>query len=264
MDRLIRILSLNKRLIIAFAAALCLHGIVLFLLSDSFPVQYETGEKGKRMAVSVSILSLDIDERTDKPPVSTDPGRTETDPDVYTVMKNPASKDESEDGSEDGSGIETPQMIEPQKVTNGRKEANEMEPVDSGSGTEIGIETADAADAEVSQKKRGGTTHTGRETAAARFTGTATPPTWESLIAGRSLAVPQYPSAAKRFGYEGVVRIAFTVTENGSVEDVRLLESSGHSILDREVISTITSSWSFHPPGRKLRLIKEFAFELER
>ncbi len=42
----------------------------------------------------------------------------------------------------------------------------------------------------------------------------------------------KYPDRARRSGIEGKVLLSFTVLENGIIEDVRVVSSSGHKILD--------------------------------
>jgi len=89
-------------------------------------------------------------------------------------------------------------------------------------------------------------------------------PSWTRLTEGRALPLPEYPAAAKRFGYEGTVRISLIIADNGDLKEANLLESSGHGILDRETLRTIRSSWSFHPPGREIEIVKDFVFRLQK
>ena len=42
----------------------------------------------------------------------------------------------------------------------------------------------------------------------------------------------KYPDKARRLGFEGRVLISFMVLENGKIDDVRVIGSSGHQILD--------------------------------
>ncbi|MEA2094985.1 MAG: energy transducer TonB [Pseudomonadota bacterium] len=57
---------------------------------------------------------------------------------------------------------------------------------------------------------------------------------------------PQYPYQATRRKIEGWVRVSFTVTETGTVEDVVLLESEPGGIFDRAAIRAV-SRWKFKP-----------------
>ena len=60
---------------------------------------------------------------------------------------------------------------------------------------------------------------------------------------------PQYPAAARRRGYEGTVRVEVLVDREGKVRDLRLVESSGHPMLDRAAIGTV-KGWRFEPARR--------------
>lgn len=42
-----------------------------------------------------------------------------------------------------------------------------------------------------------------------------------------------YPNLARRRGWQGVVTLAFQVTPQGAIEDIRVAASSGHGVLDR-------------------------------
>lgn len=48
--------------------------------------------------------------------------------------------------------------------------------------------------------------------------------------------MPDYPALAKRNNIEGSVKLSFLINRAGRVEKVRLLESSGHEILDKAAI----------------------------
>jgi protein TonB len=57
---------------------------------------------------------------------------------------------------------------------------------------------------------------------------------------------PPYPRKARRMGYEGIVMLKVLIDENGRVDDLMLLESSGHTILDRAALSAVRE-WQFEP-----------------
>ncbi len=48
--------------------------------------------------------------------------------------------------------------------------------------------------------------------------------------------LPDYPALAKRNNIEGNVKLSFLINRSGKVEEVRLLKSSGHGILDKAAI----------------------------
>jgi periplasmic protein TonB len=55
-----------------------------------------------------------------------------------------------------------------------------------------------------------------------------------------------YPKRARRRGYEGTVLLEVLVNKNGKVADLRILASSGYSILDRSAVNSV-KTWSFVP-----------------
>jgi protein TonB len=57
---------------------------------------------------------------------------------------------------------------------------------------------------------------------------------------------PRYPYQAKRRGIEGWVRVSFTVTGNGSVEDVVVEEAEPPGVFERAA-RTAVSGWKFQP-----------------
>ena len=62
----------------------------------------------------------------------------------------------------------------------------------------------------------------------------------------RQNPAPAYPSKARRLGYEGVVMLKVLVDENGRVDDLTVLESSGYPILDRTALASVRK-WLFEP-----------------
>ena len=61
---------------------------------------------------------------------------------------------------------------------------------------------------------------------------------------------PDYPGVALMRGWQGEVILDVHVAASGSVEKVRVVQSSGYSILDDEALKTIQQSWSFEPATR--------------
>lgn len=57
---------------------------------------------------------------------------------------------------------------------------------------------------------------------------------------------PTYPNNARLTKKQGTVVLKYLVTDNGSVKDIRILESSGSKELDKEAISKI-QRWKFQP-----------------
>ena len=57
---------------------------------------------------------------------------------------------------------------------------------------------------------------------------------------------PRYPAMARKRGYTGTVVLEVLVSRNGNVADLRVLSSSGHSILDTAALSSV-KNWLFEP-----------------
>jgi protein TonB len=62
----------------------------------------------------------------------------------------------------------------------------------------------------------------------------------------RQNPAPAYPQRARRMGYEGIVMLKVLVDENGRVDDLTVLESSGYPILDRTALASVRK-WLFEP-----------------
>jgi protein TonB len=78
---------------------------------------------------------------------------------------------------------------------------------------------------------------------------------------------PDYPPVAIRRGQEGSVLCAMRVGDDGRVEDVEILRSSGHPVLDRSA-SAALHRWIFEPAredGRAVpsRVLHQVAFKLD-
>lgn len=57
---------------------------------------------------------------------------------------------------------------------------------------------------------------------------------------------PEYPSLARRRGYQGTVILEVLIDRQGRVESQRIFESSGYDMLDRAAISSV-GNWVFEP-----------------
>ena len=66
--------------------------------------------------------------------------------------------------------------------------------------------------------------------------------------------MPAYPEEARKQGIEAVITVKFTVTEEGTVEDVAIVK--GHDLFDA-VVKAMVATWTFHPAtleGRPMRM----------
>jgi len=57
-----------------------------------------------------------------------------------------------------------------------------------------------------------------------------------SSIVQRSIT---YPNIARKMGWEGRVLLSITLSEDGSLKDVKVLESSGYQVLDKNAVDTV-------------------------
>lgn len=67
-------------------------------------------------------------------------------------------------------------------------------------------------------------------------------------IRDRIVKAISYPAMARKMGWHGQVKIAFVVCEDGGVRDVRVVDSSGHGLLDRNAVDTVKQVAPFPRP----------------
>ena len=80
--------------------------------------------------------------------------------------------------------------------------------------------------------------------------------------------LPVYPDSARRRGIEGYVKLAFTITADGKVENVRVVESSPANVFEREARRAAVR-WRFSPRTEDGRMVareavKTLQFRLEK
>ena len=80
--------------------------------------------------------------------------------------------------------------------------------------------------------------------------------------------LPIYPDSARRRGIEGYVKLAFTITADGKVENIRVLESSPANVFEREARRAAVR-WRFSPSSENGQLVareavKTLQFRLEK
>ena len=74
----------------------------------------------------------------------------------------------------------------------------------------------------------------------------------------------RYPEEAQNRGIEGRVLISFVVMSDGTVKDIKVVDSSGYTILDKNAIETVKNSAPFpKPPGNaELRMPINYVLEV--
>jgi protein TonB len=71
---------------------------------------------------------------------------------------------------------------------------------------------------------------------------------WRSEIVERISSVKEYPAAARAQGANGTAAVAFSVDRSGRVFGVRLVRSSGSSLLDEAAVATVRRANPVPPP----------------
>lgn len=74
---------------------------------------------------------------------------------------------------------------------------------------------------------------------------------YQDMIRQRIEAHRRYPRWAKQQGFEGTVYLSFVVLANGQAKNIRIIRSSGFTILDNEAVSTARRSSPFPPIPEK-------------
>ncbi len=72
-----------------------------------------------------------------------------------------------------------------------------------------------------------------------------------------------YPRAARKMGWEGKVTVSFVVCENGYVESIKIIETSGIWILDKNAVDTVRKVSPVPKPPVKAELIVPIVYKLE-
>ncbi len=77
-----------------------------------------------------------------------------------------------------------------------------------------------------------------------------TDPTYMTYVTKIRLSIEsewQYPQAALRYGLQGKLALVFTILGNGQLEGLRLVRSSGSTVLDEEALRAIKAAAPFPP-----------------
>lgn len=74
----------------------------------------------------------------------------------------------------------------------------------------------------------------------------------------------KYPSQAVRLKQEGAVKVTFRLKQNGDVEDVRVVGSSGYEILDEDALALIQKTAEYFPkPPKSVRITVPLNYALK-
>lgn len=85
-----------------------------------------------------------------------------------------------------------------------------------------------------------------------------------SFIRDLLLKYRKYPSQAARLKQEGVVKVTFRLKQNGEIEDIRILGSSGYDILDSDAMALIQKTAEYFPkPPKTVRITVPLNYALK-
>lgn len=72
-----------------------------------------------------------------------------------------------------------------------------------------------------------------------------------------------YPDMARRMGWSGRVMVSFVISEDGHVNNIKVLESSKFGLLDKNAVETIKSASPFPRPPVSAEIILPIVYRLE-
>lgn len=88
----------------------------------------------------------------------------------------------------------------------------------------------------------------------------------EHLSAIRDLLLKhrKYPTQAVRLKQEGAVKVTFRLKQNGEVEDIRIVGSSGYDLLDEDAMNLILKTAGYFPkPPKSVRITVPLRYNLK-
>jgi protein TonB len=71
-----------------------------------------------------------------------------------------------------------------------------------------------------------------------------------------------YPPMARRMGWQGKVLVSFIVCRDGRVENLLVVESSGHAQLDRNALETVKQVVPFPSPPVRVKLVLPVTYKI--
>jgi periplasmic protein TonB len=72
-----------------------------------------------------------------------------------------------------------------------------------------------------------------------------------------------YPKLARRMGWAGTVKISFVICADGTVNNVRVLGSSGYDVLDKNTVETVKNCSPYPKPPVAAEIVIPVAYRLE-
>jgi len=71
-----------------------------------------------------------------------------------------------------------------------------------------------------------------------------------------------YPRLARKMGWEGKVVVSFVIREDGTVTNIRILKSSGFTLLDKNAVESIKKAVPFPNPPVRAELVVPISYRL--
>jgi TonB family protein len=99
------------------------------------------------------------------------------------------------------------------------------------------------------------------EVAAARASFRSTDPNQLPQLLSKTL--PTYPPRAERRGVEGWVHLTYAIKPDGSVDEVRVVDSEPPRVFDQEAMTALRQ-WRYAAPGREVRARERMEFTIDR
>jgi protein TonB len=72
-----------------------------------------------------------------------------------------------------------------------------------------------------------------------------------------------YPAEARKKGWGGSAKVAFHILSSGNVNDIKIIESTGYKILDRNVINAIQEASPFPRPPVEAQIIIPIVYRIQ-
>jgi protein TonB len=64
-------------------------------------------------------------------------------------------------------------------------------------------------------------------------------------------------------GWQGKIQVSFVIGSDGSVKDIKIIQSSGFEILDKKTIETVKDTAPFPKPPVEAKLIIPVLYKLD-
>lgn len=84
-----------------------------------------------------------------------------------------------------------------------------------------------------------------------------------AYIRDRILKNISYPDKARRMDWQGNVWLSFVITTSGAVKEIKVIQSSGYPLLDRNAVKTVRDTAPFPCPPGEARLVIPITYQLE-